>query len=51
MTVSSDLKARLLDDPKVRPVGHLVAINLQVEAVVGRDAKITANSVVEGAGE
>jgi prepilin-type N-terminal cleavage/methylation domain-containing protein len=51
LTVSSDLKARLQDDPKVRPVGQLVPINLQVEAVVGRDARMSARSAPEEATE
>lgn len=51
LTVSSDLKARLQEDPRVRPVGHLIPIHLQVEAVVGRDAQLTASAAVEDASE
>lgn len=51
LTLSSNLKARMQDDPKVRPVGQLILVNMHVEAVVGRDAKITATSAVEGEAE
>lgn len=49
LTVSSDLRAQLHEDPRKLPVGKLVPINLRAEAVVGRDAKITAPSSVEEA--
>lgn len=51
LTLSSDLKTRLQEDSKVRPIGQFVPVNLQVEAVVGRDARLTASPVVEGAVE
>lgn len=51
LTVSSDLRAQLHEDPRVQPVGKLVPINLRAEAVVGRDAKITAPSLAEEASE
>lgn len=51
LTLSSDIKARLQEDPKVRPIGQLVPVAMQVEAVVGRDARLTASPVAEGAVE